>query len=224
MLFWGWFFTIGAVAVLAEVNKGCAVNCENCTNDFCTLTSCIILGLIAIFCFSRHSYNKLKQDLKIAPPSQNNTTTTLHKTYQVPTLTDEQINQIVSKCKTELFSQTTLELLGKSISNKLQFEITTAIQKRQEENLENEISYGRLPTEQEKRKERNKMTDKLRNEILTRDNHTCKNCGLSRAQEPHLCLHVDHIIPISKGGKTHEKNLQTLCWECNLKKGNKTEI
>ena len=219
MLFWGWFcWAIGCMFLCAIVSTPETATMGNI--GVIMVSSFVIpFFLVGALCISKALTTKSKQST-----SQNNTTTTLHKTYQVPTLTDEQINQIVSKCKTELFSQTTLDLLGKSISNKLQFEITTAIQKRQEENLENEISYGRLPTEQEKRKERNKMTDKLRNEILTRDNHTCKNCGLSRAQEPHLCLHVDHIIPISKGGKTHEKNLQTLCWECNLKKGNKTEI
>lgn len=31
----------------------------------------------------------------------------------------------------------------------------------------------------------------------------------------------DHIIPKSKGGKTHESNLQTMCKRCNTLKGNK---
>lgn len=34
-------------------------------------------------------------------------------------------------------------------------------------------------------------------------------------------LHVDHIIPIAKGGKTVKENLRTLCEECNWGKRDK---
>ena len=33
---------------------------------------------------------------------------------------------------------------------------------------------------------------------------------------------VDHIIPVTKGGKNEVDNFVTSCWECNLKFGNKT--
>lgn len=32
---------------------------------------------------------------------------------------------------------------------------------------------------------------------------------------------VDHIIPLSKGGKDDKSNWQLMCRECNKKKGNK---
>lgn len=67
------------------------------------------------------------------------------------------------------------------------------------------------------------MTSKLRQKIKERDNFTCKYCGASVAQEPHLLLEIDHIVPISKGGLTSEDNLQTLCWRCNRSKGSKVE-
>lgn len=65
------------------------------------------------------------------------------------------------------------------------------------------------------------MTSKLRQAIKERDNFTCKQCGVSVSQEPHLLLEIDHIIPVSKGGMTTEDNLQTLCWRCNRSKGAK---
>lgn len=66
--------------------------------------------------------------------------------------------------------------------------------------------------------ERRKLTPSLREKILKRDHYTCQNCGNSRKKEPNLLLEVDHIIPVSRGGKTEENNLQTLCWKCNRSK------
>lgn len=65
------------------------------------------------------------------------------------------------------------------------------------------------------------MTSKLRQAIKERDHYACRQCGASLAQEPHLLLEIDHIIPVSKGGLTTEDNLQTLCWRCNRSKGSK---
>ena len=64
--------------------------------------------------------------------------------------------------------------------------------------------------------ERALMRPSLRYKILKRDSFRCTICGAS-AQEG-AKLHVDHIIPISKGGKTVESNLRTLCERCNLGK------
>lgn len=65
------------------------------------------------------------------------------------------------------------------------------------------------------------MTAKLRSWIKERDGHACMKCGISVAEEPHLLLEVDHIIPVSKGGLSEPGNLQTLCWRCNRTKGAK---
>ena len=61
------------------------------------------------------------------------------------------------------------------------------------------------------------MTDKLRYQVLNRDCHRCVICGASAKDG--VKLHVDHIIPVSKGGKTELSNLRTLCERCNLGKG-----
>ncbi len=62
------------------------------------------------------------------------------------------------------------------------------------------------------------MTTKLRNFIKERDGHSCQQCSVSVAVEPHLLLEVDHILPVSRGGLTTPENLQALCWRCNRAK------
>jgi hypothetical protein len=68
------------------------------------------------------------------------------------------------------------------------------------------------------------MTRNLREKIKVRDGYTCRICQNSNANEENLLLEIDHIIPLSKGGKTTEENLQTLCWKCNRRKGAKLEL
>jgi len=64
---------------------------------------------------------------------------------------------------------------------------------------------------------RKTLSKKRRYQILERDKFTCRTCGRSA---PEVALHVDHIIPVSKGGNNTLENLQTLCVDCNLGKGN----
>lgn len=59
---------------------------------------------------------------------------------------------------------------------------------------------------------------RLRFEVLVRDKFTCRFCGASPSKDPSVTLHIDHIMPWSKGGKTTLSNLQTLCSVCNLGK------
>lgn len=66
------------------------------------------------------------------------------------------------------------------------------------------------------RVERAKVSNELRQEIFERDGYTCVNCGSTKKES----LEIDHIMPISKGGKTEPGNLQTLCRNCNIRKGN----
>jgi len=60
---------------------------------------------------------------------------------------------------------------------------------------------------------------RLRFKIMQRDNFKCCACGKAPATDPTVELHVDHIMPWSKGGETEIENLQTLCSKCNLGKG-----
>ena len=51
--------------------------------------------------------------------------------------------------------------------------------------------------------------------VMLRDHFRCRLCGRSPAMHAGLHLHVDHIVPWSKGGETIDSNLQTLCSDCN---------
>ena len=59
---------------------------------------------------------------------------------------------------------------------------------------------------------------KTRFEFLKKYNFTCQYCG---RKAPETQFHIDHIIPISKGGLNNENNLILACDECNIGKGNK---
>jgi hypothetical protein len=61
---------------------------------------------------------------------------------------------------------------------------------------------------------------RLRFRVLLRDNFTCCGCGRSPATSLGTDLHIDHIIPWSKGGETEIENLRTLCSKCNIGKSN----
>lgn len=76
--------------------------------------------------------------------------------------------------------------------------------------------YSREVWNSIERAERAKVSNELRQEIFERDGYTCVNCGSTEKES----LEIDHIKPISKGGKTEPGNLQTLCHDCNVRKGN----
>jgi len=69
--------------------------------------------------------------------------------------------------------------------------------------------------------QRSLLTSSMRYNILRRDGFKCQICG--RKQEDGVKLHVDHIIPVSRGGKSVPSNLRTLCEDCNIGKGAKYE-
>lgn len=52
--------------------------------------------------------------------------------------------------------------------------------------------------------------------VYQRDNGTCQQCGYQGKY-----IEYDHIIPRSKGGPNTVENIQLLCRDCNLKKGNR---
>lgn len=61
----------------------------------------------------------------------------------------------------------------------------------------------------------------IRLEVLARDNFRCVYCGKSPSTDIGTKLHIDHILPFSKGGKSILENLQALCLDCNLGKSDR---
>jgi len=57
--------------------------------------------------------------------------------------------------------------------------------------------------------------------IFERDNFTCQYCGVT--PKDGAKLHVDHIIPVDKGGDNSESNLITSCQRCNAEKHDRYE-
>ena len=60
-----------------------------------------------------------------------------------------------------------------------------------------------------------RVPDGMRATVLVRDGGRCRRCRRA------INLEMDHIVPVSKGGKTEESNLQTLCRRCNRAKSRK---
>lgn len=90
--------------------------------------------------------------------------------------------------------------------------------------MENHIEQVQRELERKATKEyqRQKMTLSLRYDVMKRDKFHCVLCGRSEADG--VTLHVDHIMPVAKGGKTEMANLRTLCNECNMGKSDKYDI
>lgn len=55
-----------------------------------------------------------------------------------------------------------------------------------------------------------------RSEIIARDNRVCYLCG--KACEP-AEIHLDHVVPLSKGGVHSPGNVRVACASCNIRKG-----
>ena len=58
----------------------------------------------------------------------------------------------------------------------------------------------------------------VRSEIIRRDDSTCYLCGKHCKPGD---IHLDHVIPLSKGGRHHPGNIRVACAYCNLSKGAK---
>jgi 5-methylcytosine-specific restriction endonuclease McrA len=67
-----------------------------------------------------------------------------------------------------------------------------------------------------KHKTKREPSLRLKVQVLMRDGNKCRLCGVTVTGDN---IHFDHIKPWSKGGETTLENLQVLCEEHNLGKG-----
>lgn len=81
------------------------------------------------------------------------------------------------------------------------------------------IGFEATLREYNSKSQRKLMTPTLRKTIMQRDNYTCQLCGKYMPDE--VGLHIDHIIPIARDGKSIPSNLRVLCSKCNGSKGSK---
>lgn len=58
-----------------------------------------------------------------------------------------------------------------------------------------------------------------RRNVYLRDDCTCGYCG---KRFPMAQLNLDHVIPVSRGGKSEWNNVTASCIKCNAKKDNRT--
>jgi 5-methylcytosine-specific restriction endonuclease McrA len=58
-----------------------------------------------------------------------------------------------------------------------------------------------------------------RQNIFLRDNHICQYCNQKFSDKK---LTIDHVVPLSKGGRHEWTNVVTACSRCNNVKGDKT--
>jgi hypothetical protein len=60
--------------------------------------------------------------------------------------------------------------------------------------------------------ERKAIGNSKRFKVFERDGYRCRYCG---QKPPEVILHVDHFIPVAKGGGNEMDNLLTSCSQCN---------
>lgn len=51
----------------------------------------------------------------------------------------------------------------------------------------------------------------IQGRVLRRDNYRCTRLGCTNGKHNGSTLHVHHLVPLSRGGRTTMSNLQTLC-------------
>jgi HNH endonuclease len=75
------------------------------------------------------------------------------------------------------------------------------------------MDYENLRKDKRAGESRKGIGDKLRYQIMERDNFRCVFCG--QGAKDGVALQIDHIIRPENGGDNSEKNLRLLCMSCN---------
>ena len=104
--------------------------------------------------------------------------------------------------------------------DKLTLEQKAVIRRLCEERMHRHIESRGLAIWDHRLIETEPVPESTRYQVLKNANGKCLLCGVPATD---AVLHVDHIIPRSKGGTNDIENLQCLCEQCNLGKSNKDE-
>lgn len=80
-----------------------------------------------------------------------------------------------------------------------------------------DIDLGLADVWRNKRPGRPAIPPRVRNAVFSRDGYACTYCGTEEGP-----FHLDHVVPVSKGGENTEDNLVVACAACNLSKRDKT--
>ncbi len=156
---------------------------------------------------------------------------TVYQFLRLEALESPQRNQVVTSCHslamftglTEKRVRNSLQLLEKRrfITSIAKTNTGSIWEVRDEQDWDFKGRFHQFPKPPNKtEKERRKLTTAMRYEVLFRDKSRCILCGAT-SQDTRLV--VDHIVPISQGGKSELANLRTLCAACNAGKGAKRE-
>jgi len=126
----------------------------------------------------------------------------------------------VKVLKNHQIIETDGDLIKLNLKKRLTFEQKAKIRKVCEAKLQEYIEKRGLSIWDYRLFDKDPIPDSLYYRVMKDGKQRCALCGATRDKR---MLHVDHIIPRSKGGKTEYENLQVLCIKCNLAKGNKDD-
>lgn len=66
--------------------------------------------------------------------------------------------------------------------------------------------------------QRKSMKRALSDQVYERDGYKCRQCDRTKADDPKLKFHIDHMPSVKDGGANTLDNLQVLCHNCNFAK------
>lgn len=88
-------------------------------------------------------------------------------------------------------------------------------------NNKEKINIANRNTHAKRRSGGGKLSAGLFQKLMAKQKGKCVVCR--RSLKKHGC-HMDHIIPLARGGKNIDGNIQLTCPKCNCKKGSKDPI
>lgn len=80
------------------------------------------------------------------------------------------------------------------------------------------LEYFRIKNQERRDFSIGQLTPYIILDLFDEQDGKCVACGIELGDN----FHLDHIVPLSRGGLNVDSNVQLLCPSCNLSKGNKT--